>query len=106
MLAPAVGVVDFKDEKGNYKSYSDQLKSIHSTINGTDFVLGKGKTGLLSKILTPTDFGYSPKTFSELNQQYLFLEKTDFTGQKSHDFKDYIINPKFIEILKKFKLKK
>lgn len=81
MLAPAVGVVDFKDEKGNYKSYSDQLKSIHSTINGTDFVLGKGKTGLLSKILTSTDFGYSPKTFSELNQQYLFLEKQILQGK-------------------------
>lgn len=106
MLAPAVGVVDFKDEKGNYKSYSDQLKSIHSTINGTDFVLGKGKTGLLSKILTPTDFGYNPKTFAELNHQYLFLKMTDFTGQKSHDFKDYINNPKFKEILIQYKLAK
>ena len=106
MLAPAVGVVDFKDDKGQFKTYSNQLKSIHSTINGTDFVLGKGKTGLLSKILTPTDFGYSPKTFSELNKQYLFLEKTDFTGQKSHDFEDYITNPKFKEILIQYKLAK
>lgn len=106
MLAPAVGVVDFKDDKGHFKTYSGQLKSIHSTINGTDFVLGKGKTGLLSKILTPTDFGYSPKTFSELNKYYLFLEKTDFTGQKSHDFEDYITNPKFKEILIQYKLAK
>ncbi len=106
MLAPAVGVVDFKDEKGNFKTYSNQLKVIHSTVNGTDFILGKGKTGLLSKILTPTDFGYNSKTFSELKNEFPFMEHTDFTGQRSHDFEDYIKNPKFKSILIQYKLAK
>ena len=106
MLAPAIGVVDFQNEDGQFKVFSPQLKMIHSTINNTDFVLGKGKTGILSKSFTSTDFGYNPETFNEIAKQYNLCESTDFTGQNSHEFKDYITNPKFKEILKKFKLAK
>ena len=106
MLAPAIGADDFKDENGEFKSFTPQLKTIHSTINQTDFVLGKGKTGILSKRLTSTDFGFNPETQQMIAEQYHLCDATDFTGQKSHDFKDYINNPKFKEILRKFKLAK
>lgn len=106
MLAPAVGVKDFKDHNGNFKVFSPQLKMIHSTINETDYVLGKGKTGLLASSFTSTDFGYNPKTFEEVEKQYNFIINSNFTGQKSHDFRDYIENEKFVEILKSFKLLK
>lgn len=106
MIAPAIGVKDFKTEEGNFKEFSNQLKMIHSTINETDFILGKGKTGILASSFTSTDFGFDPKTHQEIATQYNLCETTDFTGQKSHDFKDYIVNPKFKEILKKFKLSK
>ncbi|MBS7334469.1 MAG: alpha/beta hydrolase [Weeksellaceae bacterium] len=106
MLAPAIGVKDFKEDDGSFKVFSDQLKSISSTINNTDFVLGKGKTGILSSSFTSTDFGFNPETFEEISKQYQLCDYTDFTGQKSHNFKDYITNPKFKEILRKFKLAK
>lgn len=106
MLAPAIGMDDFKDEKGEFKTFTSQLKTIHSTVNQTDFVLGKGKTGILSRRLKSTDFGFDPDTQQQIAQHYHFCEATDFSGQKSHDFKDYIVNPKFKEILKKFKLAK
>lgn len=106
MLAPAIGVTDFQNEDKQYKVFSPQLKLIHSTINKTDFVLGKGKTGVLSKSFTSTDFGFNPETHDEIAKQYNLCEATDFTGQKSHEFRDYINNPKFKEILKKFKLAK
>lgn len=106
MLAPAIGNNDFMDDDGNFKVFSPQLQTIHSTINETDFVLGKGKTGIFSRSFTSTDFGFNPETQNKIAEHYNFSEATNFTGQKSHDFKDYILNPKFIEILKKFKLKK
>lgn len=106
MLAPAIGTDDFKEENGEFKVFTPQLKTIHSTINETDFVLGKGRTGILSKRLTSTDFGFNPETQKVISDHYNLCEATDFTGQKSHDFKDYIHNPKFKEILKKFKLAK
>lgn len=104
MLAPAIGIKDFQNDDGQFKVFSPQLKMIHSTINNTDFILGKGKTGLLSSSFTSTDFGYDGDTHAEIAEHYNLCEATDFTGQKSHDFKDYITNPKFKEILKKFKL--
>jgi len=104
MLAPAIGVKDFKEDDGSFKVFSTQLKSISSTINETDFVLGKGKSGILSSSFTSTDFGFNPETFEEVAQQYKFFDYTDFTGQKSHNFRDYITNPKFKMILKKFNL--
>lgn len=106
MLAPAIGEVDFKTDNEQLKTFSPQLKKMHITINNTDFVLGKGKIGFLSRRLTATDFGYEVDLFNNLSNTYNFLEKTDFTGQDSHDFRDYITNPKFIEILKEFKLAK
>lgn len=106
MLAPAIGVKDFKEDDGSFKVFSDQLKMIHSTINETDYVLGKGKTGFLSSSFTSTDFGYNPKTYDEVAKQYKILQNTVFTGQKSHDFREYVTNEKFKEILRKFKLAK
>ena len=44
--------------------------------------------------------------FDELSKNYTFLEETDFSGQKTHEFRDYITNPKFVSILKEFKLAK
>lgn len=106
MLAPAIGVKDFKEDDGSFAVFSPQLQTIHSTINETDFVLGKGKTGLLSSSFTSTDFGFSPKTYDEIANQFKLCGYTDFTGMKSHRFRDYIENPKFREILKQFKLAK
>jgi hypothetical protein len=106
MLAPAIGEVDFKMDNEQLKIFSPQLKKMHITINNTDYVLGKGKIGFLSRRFTATDFGYEEELFNELNKTYSFLEKTDFTGQNSHNFRDYITNPKFIGILKEFKLGK
>ena len=79
---------------------------MHITINDTDYVLGKGKIGFLSRSLIATDFGYKKDLFDELSKNYTFLEETDFSGQDSHEFREYITNPKFITILKEFKLAK
>ncbi|WP_313578911.1 alpha/beta hydrolase [Chishuiella sp.] len=106
MLAPAIGRVDFVTDADELKQFTPQLKKMHITINNTDYVLGKGRVGFLSRSFTPTDFGYKDDLYNELNKTYTFLEKTDFTGQDSHEFKKYINNPKFITILKEFKLSK
>ncbi len=106
MLAPAIGKVDFTLDNDSLKVFTPQLKRMHITINNTDYVLGKGKIGFLSKNLVATDFGYKDDLFNELSKNYNFLEKTDYTGQKTHEFRDYITNPKFVSILKEFKLNK
>lgn len=110
MLGPAIGVRDFKSENlkagdDTYREFSPQLKKIHITVNNTDRTLKKF-IGFLSDKLKPTDLGYKSEAFEELKQHYDFLEKTDFTGQKSHNFDLYIRNPKFQEILKEFKIAK
>lgn len=106
MLAPAIGKIDFTTDANQYKTFSTQLKRMHITINNTDYVLGKGKTGFMSRNLIATDFGFKKDLFDELSKNYTFLEETDFTGQDSHEFRKYITNPKFISILKAFKLTK
>lgn len=106
MLAPAIGIKDFQNEDEEFKVFTPQLKLIHSTVNESDFVLGKGRTGILSSSFTSTDFGFNPETQKQIATQYHICEVTDFTGQNSHEFKDYITNPKFKGILKKFKLTK
>ncbi len=106
MLAPAIGKLDFTTDTDQLKIFTPQLQRMHITINTTDYVLGKGKTGFLSGSLIATDFGYKKELFDELSKNYIFLEETDFSGQPTHEFRDYITNPKFITILKKFKLAK
>ncbi|ADX68276.1 alpha/beta hydrolase [Weeksella virosa] len=106
MLAPAIGKMDFLTDDDELKHFSPQLKKMHITINNSDYVLGKGRIGFLSKNLIPSNFGYNEKLYNELLLSYPFLEKTDFTGMKSHDFRQYITNPKFVDILKKFHLAK
>lgn len=110
MLAPAIGTKDFKSEElkdgvDQYRTFTPQLKKAHITINNTDPMLKK-MFGFLSDKLKPTDLGYKEDAFNDLVDHYPFLEKTDFTGQKSHDFDRYIRNPKFISILKEFKIAK
>lgn len=104
MLAPAIGKIDFTSDNEQLKFFSPQLKKIHITINNSDYVLGKGKSGFLSRNFTATNFGYDDELFNELKQTYNFLEKTDFTGMNSHDFRKYITNPKFKSILKEYHL--
>ena len=106
MLAPAIGKIDFTTDSNQLKNFTPQLKRMHITINQSDYVLGKGNTGILSENFIATDFGYKESLFNELSANYSFLEKTDYTGQETHDFRAYITNPKFIEILKQFKLAK
>lgn len=106
MLAPAIGKLDFLTDDNQLKVFSPQLQKMHITINNTDYVLGKGRIGFLSKNLIPTNFGYDEKLYDELLPTYPFLEKTDFTGMKSHEFRRYITNSKFIDILKEFHLAK
>ena len=106
MLAPAIGKIDFTLDNDSLKVFTPQLKRMHITVNNTDYVLGKGKIGFLSKNLVATDFGYKIDLFNELSKNYSFLEETDFTGQNTHEFRDYITNPKFKSILKEFKLAK
>ncbi len=106
MLAPAIGKLDFLTDDNQLKVFSPQLQKMHITINNTDYVLGKGRIGFLSKNLIPTNFGYDEKLYDELLPTYPFLEKTDFTGMKSHEFRRYITNSKFIDILKEFRLAK
>ena len=106
MLAPAIGKIDFTMDNDSLKEFTPQLKRMHITVNNSDYVLGKGKIGFLSKSFIATDFGYKTDLYDELAKNYNFLEKTDFTGQDSHEFRRYITNPKFISILKEFNLAK
>lgn len=110
MLAPAIGVNDFRMKETNkgiseFCNFSKQLQTIHITINNTDPLLKKF-IGALSKTLKPTDLGYKEDAYNELCDYYTLFEKTDFTGQKSHDFDSYIKNPKFKAILKEYHLLK
>lgn len=106
MLAPAIGKIDFTTDDNQLKVFTPQLQRMHITINHSDYVLGKGKTGVLSRNLIATDFGYKKDLYDELSKNYTFLEVTDYTGQGSHVFRDYIVNPKFVSILKQFNLSK
>ncbi|UIR57781.1 alpha/beta hydrolase [Sphingobacterium sp. SRCM116780] len=104
MLAPAVGLVDFKSKDlhngdDSFRSFSPQVKKIHITINNTDNTLKKF-VGFLSDKLNPTDLGYRDNVYNELIKHYDFFEKTDFSGMKSHEFNRYIRNSKFKTMLK------
>ncbi|MCS4227248.1 MULTISPECIES: alpha/beta hydrolase [Sphingobacterium] len=104
MLAPAIGIEDFKSkdvEKGtdSYRTFSKQVKKIHITVNNTDVMLKKF-VGFLSNKLKATDLGYKVDVYNELVKYYPFMQYTDFTGMKSHDFNKYIRNPKFKGMLK------
>lgn len=110
MLAPAIGAKDFKSSDTDngedaYREFSPQLQKVHITINNSDPTLKKF-FGFLSDKLKPTDLGYKTDTYDDLVKHYDFLDKTDFTGQKSHNFDVYIRNPKFIKILRDFKISK
>ena len=109
-LAPAIGKSDFeiKNEEDSVIQmirFTPQLKSFHITTNSNDLMLKK-VIGLLSNKLNPTDLGYKGDSFDELSRDYPMLKRTDFTGQKSHDFTKYITNPQFLEILKRYKIGK
>lgn len=110
MLAPAVGLEDFKsktemDSIETFNTFTPQLKRMHITTNETDRTLAKF-FGFLSKKLKPTDLGYKADAYNELINYYPFLEKTDFTGMESHEFRRYLRNPKFKDVLKEYKLAK
>lgn len=107
MLAPAIGINDFykADTENDFCDLSKQVEKIHITINNTDPLLKKF-VGFLSKTLKPTDLGYKEDAYNQLCNHYILFEKTDFTGQKFHDFDSYIKNPKFKAILKEYKLGK
>ncbi len=110
MLAPAVGLEDFKAKdfhEGDdaFRQFTPQLQTIHITINNTDNLLKK-YIGVLSKHLEPTDLGFKEDAYNALCEHYIFFEKTDFTGMKTHAFKGYLHNPKFKEILKQYHLLK
>lgn len=102
MLAPAIGLIDFKsNEMGNdsFCSFSPQIKKIHITTNNTDKMLKKF-VGFLADKLTPTDLGYKDDVYNELIKHYTCIDKTDFSGMESHAFNQYIRNPKFKTMLK------
>lgn len=102
MLAPAVGLIDFKSkELGNesFCSFSQQVMKIHITTNDTDNMLKKF-FGFLADKLTPTDLGYKDNVYNELIKHYPCFDKTDFSGMESHAFNRYIRNPKFKTMLK------
>jgi len=107
MLAPAIGVNDFykPNSAEDFCDLSKQVQTIHITINNTDPLLKKF-VGFLSKTLKPTDLGFKEDAYNTLCEHYILFEKTDFTGQKIHDFDSYIKNPKFKEVLKVYGLAK
>ncbi|WP_293915237.1 MULTISPECIES: alpha/beta hydrolase [unclassified Sphingobacterium] len=110
MLAPAVGLADFRPKDyregdSTYCIFSEQVKKIHITTNNTDKMLKK-VFGFLSDKLEPTDLGYKEDVYNVLCKHYPFFEMTDFSGMESHEFKRYIRNPKFKTMLKEHKIGK
>ena len=107
MLAPAIGVNDFYQEASekDFCHLSKQVEKIHITINNTDPLLKK-YVGFLSKTLKPTDLGFKEDAYNTLCDHYVLFDKTDFSGQKMHDFDSYIKNPKFKEVLRIYGLAK
>jgi len=104
MLAPAIGIDDFKIKDivsgtDSFCTLSKQVKKIHITVNNTDVMLKKF-VGFLSNKLKATDLGYKVDVCNELMKHYPIIKYTDFTGMKSHNFNKYIRNPKFKSLLK------
>lgn len=110
MLAPAVGQVDFRTpeyyitDRSSFRSFSDQLKRLHITINKNDKVLKKYVRVLSSK-LNPTDLGYNIGVFNLLRQEYSYMSMTDFSGLKSHAFIDYVNDERFKVVLNDLDIK-
>ena len=102
-LAPAVGLVDFRNsnypEDNSYRTFSSQVKTFHITINNTDNTLKKYAGNLADKF-NPTNLGYDKAIYLELKKQYPIMKFTDFSGMKSHNFIKYVSNEKFKEMLK------
>lgn len=109
-LAPAIGKANFETKAIEKFSagrivFTPQLKVMHITTNGNDLMLKK-VMGALSDKLVPTDLGFKPDYFGELSRAYPFMKRSDFSGQKSHEFTRYIQNPKFDQLLEIYKLKR
>src|SRR5690606_4737358 len=107
-LAPAIGKADFEikhDDSIYNVLFTPQLKSFHISTNKTDLMLKK-VVGWLSNKLNPTDLGYKSDSYEELSKSYKFLNRTDFSGLRSHHFIHYINDRNFNTILKKYKINK
>ncbi len=106
MLAPAVGYVDFREidyytnSPNSYRQFSDQIKSIHLTVNKNDNILKK-YIKVLSDKHNPTDLGYNISTFENLSPNYPRMSMTSFDSLKSHDFNKYIKDDRFLPMLNK-----
>lgn len=107
MLAPAVGDVDFQTpERNGYRNFSKQLKSLQVTINNTDPTLKKYiAKGKLSNNFNPTDLGYRDALYQNLSKIYPIMDSTNYSGMKSHNFLDYVNNPKFKSMISKTGIK-
>jgi len=110
LLAPAIDRIDFCDaseqpkrSKGfvctKFRSLGDQVKRIAYTVNSGDPVLGKF---LLSpRALIATSFGYQVDVGRLLKaEQYPILREYEFVKPEAfHDFKLYLANPIFSQML-------
>ena len=104
-LAAAIGEVDFKNPcNSKFRPFTNQLKQINFTINGTDPILRKAFNK--ANKFNPTDFGYKDITYKKLKPFYgERLDATDIIGLKSHKFVDYIGDPSFKKLLEKSGIK-
>lgn len=103
-LAPAIGEVDFRTVHyyhgdWTYRSFGPQVTRIFHTINGNDPVLRKPLG--LSAYFNPTNLGYDRSVRDMIAPHYRngFLTYADFSGMKSHDFRDYVSHPCFKRLL-------
>ena len=109
LLAPAIGAIDFKNvnySKGNnsFRDLGQQLKSIDYTINKKDWVL---KKYLLGGKFNTTELGYKKEIGENILKSYLNIKmvaKNVSNRKHGHDFKKYIDDPEFIEILNSWKI--
>lgn len=102
VLAPAVGLIDFKTPDyykpdDSFRAFDAQLTDFYQSVNPTDPVLKK-YVGL-SGAFNPTNLGYDRSTAEVLHAHDPRFHYVVWSGLETHGFVTYVKNPQFRTML-------
>jgi hypothetical protein len=108
VLAPAIGLIDFKtpnyyNKDDSFRSFDRQLTKFYHTVNPQDPVLRKyvGIAGYFN----PTDLGFNIETAKELHRHDGRFTHEVWLDLDKHGFEDYVESPTFGRMLQKLGVK-